>query len=123
MPCSRAGAGRPSCRSSRSSASRRPSGSATGAGPTRKRSRWSPPWTNLRDLLRQSALATSVVAAGWLALGLPVAAPFDLAPALAWLALVWLALAWRYASPGLFAAFQMALTGSLVFTVATLLGR
>jgi hypothetical protein len=77
----------------------------------------------LLGILERSALATSIVAACGLVLAIPVSAPAVLATRLLGLAVIWLALAWRLASPALFAAFQGALTGSVVFAVASALVR
>ncbi len=77
----------------------------------------------LRAILTRSALATSIVAAVWLAVVLAVADPGTLARHLGWLALVWLVLACEEVQPALFAAMQAALTGSVVFAVAAGLAR
>jgi hypothetical protein len=66
--------------------------------------------------LQQSALASSVIALPWLFL----AAWPDMATLcayLGWLSLVWLVLAWRWQQPVLFAAFQSALTGTVLLGV------
>ena len=77
------------------------------------------PQRSLGNLLAQSSLATSILAAGALVSAVRIATSPSLALDLTWLAVVWLALAMRYACPALFAACQGALTGSVVFAVAT----
>jgi hypothetical protein len=75
------------------------------------------------EILSRSALATSLIAAAGLAIAVPVAASSALATRFLALALVWLSLAWRGESPRLFAGFQGALTGAVVFAVAATLER
>ncbi|HEX8199276.1 MAG TPA: hypothetical protein VF590_02230, partial [Isosphaeraceae bacterium] len=84
---------------------------------------WATPEIVLRDILRQSSLATSIATGASVAV-VAVAAgatAATLAMDLLWLALVWLALAWRDVAPRLFAAAQAALTGSVVAAVTALL--
>src|SRR5205823_14167966 len=94
---------------------------ATAALLTLRRGDRPPSGMIIRDILTQSALATSIVAAVGLAIVVPSAASATLAAHLFWLALVWLALAGRWASPALFAASQAALSGSVLFAVTTML--
>jgi hypothetical protein len=77
-----------------------------------------PTWAILLDILSRSALATSAAALGGLAIAGSRSSSSVVALDLLWLGLVWLILAWRYASPPLFALFQAALAGSVVFAVA-----
>lgn len=101
---------------------------ATAAGavslvPVTARRRFLPTGPVTRTVLARSALGTSALAAAGLAVAVPFAGSSGLATRLGWLAAAWLLLAWRNVSPRLFAAFQAALAGSVVFGVATALER
>ncbi len=77
----------------------------------------------VRTILHQSALVTSILAAAGLVVAVAFVAPAPLLARMLVLAGVWLVLSWRSESPPLFAGFQAALSGVVVYGVATVLAR
>jgi hypothetical protein len=74
-------------------------------------------------IIYQSAMVTAILAAAGLLLAIPSAQPTALLVRLSGLAMVLLALSWQSESAAVFAGFQAALCGVLIYSVSTVVTR